>query len=79
MKGYFIMKIHQILRSLREDNDKKQQDIANILEIKQQQYSVYENGKQEFPTRHIKTLCLYYGVSADYILGLPEGLDYPKR
>ena len=54
MKGYFIMQIHQILRSLREDNDKKQQDIANILEIKQQQYSVYENGKQEFPTRHIK-------------------------
>lgn len=72
------MKIYQIIRNLREDNDYKQSDIAKILEIKQQQYSVYENGKQEFPTRHIKTLCLFYGVSADYILGLPDNLKYPK-
>ncbi len=26
----------------------------------------------------LKALCLYYHVSADYILGLPKGLDWPR-
>lgn len=73
------MQVYEIIRELREDNDYRQKDIAEVLKIKQQQYSVYENGKQELPTRHIKTLCLFYGVSADYILGLSEGLSYIKR
>lgn len=73
------MQVYEIIRELREDNDYRQKDVAEVLKIKQQQYSVYENGKQELPARHIKTLCLFYGVSADYILGLPEGLSYIKR
>ena len=32
----------------------------------------YENGTNELPLRHLKTLCLYYRVSADVILGLPK-------
>ena len=27
----------------------------------------------------LKALCLYYHVSADYILGLPKGLDWPRQ
>lgn len=73
------MEVCQIIRNLREDNDLKQVDIANVLQIKQQQYSVYERGEQELPTRHIKTLALFYRVSADYILNLPKGLKYPER
>lgn len=73
------MEINEIIRLLREENNYKQQDIADLLNIKQQQYSVYENGKQELPTRHVKKLCAFYGVSADYILGLPDNLIYPKR
>lgn len=26
----------------------------------------------------IATLCNYYGVSADYVLGLPKGLNWPR-
>ncbi len=40
------------------------------------QVGKYERGKQELPIRHLITLCNYYGVSADYILGLPEGRPY---
>lgn len=58
------------LYDLRIDNDKLQKDIANILQISQQYYSEYEKGKRELPIRHLKTLSIYYGVSADYILGL---------
>lgn len=73
------MQIHEILRALREDNDKTQSEIAEILKTSQGYYSKYELGKREIPTHHIKTLCLYYGISADYILGLPDDLKYPKR
>lgn len=65
MKTYW-----EILRELREDRDIKQSTIANVLGTTQQVYSRYENGINELPIRHLKTLCQYYGVSADYILGI---------
>ena len=57
------------LRGLREDNDKTQQDIANVLGISQTMYARYERGANELPMRHFITLCKYYKVSADVILG----------
>ncbi|MBR7131911.1 MAG: helix-turn-helix transcriptional regulator [Clostridia bacterium] len=40
--------------------------------------SRYENNKLEPNLDTLKKLCELYGVSADYILGLPEGLKFPK-
>lgn len=65
MKEYW-----QILRELREDRDLKQSTVARVLGTTQQVYSRYENGVNEMPIRHLRTLCEYYGVSADYVLGL---------
>lgn len=65
-----MKKYYDIIRELREDNDLKQSDIAKILNTTQQVYSRYEKGINEMPIRHIITLCKYYNVSADYILGL---------
>lgn len=65
-----MKKYYDILRELREDNDLKQSDIAKILNTTQQVYSRYEKGINEMPIRHIITLCKFYKVSADYILGL---------
>lgn len=74
------MKNHyEILRALREDNDKTQAEIAEILKITRPQYQLYESGKRQFKLEHICKLCLYYNVSADYVLGLPQELTYPKR
>ena len=73
------MEYYEILKQLRIDNDLYQKDIAKILKIDQQYYSNYERGINEMPIRHIRTLCIFYGVSADYILNLPEGLKYIKR
>ena len=58
------------LRDLREDNDKTQQEIADILGTSQTMYARYERGANELPIRHLVTLCRYYDVSADFILGL---------
>ena len=32
----------------------------------------YERGANELPIRHLIVLCRYYGVSADYLLGLSD-------
>lgn len=67
------------LKALREDKDLTQKQIADILNVNQITYSQYERGKRALPLEHLKTLCEYYGVSSDYILGLQKGLNYPER
>lgn len=62
----------KILRDLREENDKTQQQIADILGTSQTMYARYERGANELPIHHLLTLCRYYKVSADYILGLSK-------
>ena len=60
------------LKDIREDRDLKQKDIADILSITTQQYQLYESGKRFLPVYHLKTLCEFYNISADYILELTE-------
>lgn len=62
------------LRDLREDRDKTQQEIADVLGTSQTMYARYERGANEMPIRHLIVLCKYYGVSADYILGLKSNI-----
>ncbi|MBQ7799519.1 MAG: helix-turn-helix transcriptional regulator [Oscillospiraceae bacterium] len=68
------------IRELREDHEPKisQKDIAMLLGTTQQYYSEYENGKRKLPIEHLIKLCSFYGVSADYIIGLPKGLKHPE-
>jgi len=72
------MELHEKLRLLRENAGLKQKDVAELLNTTQQYYSEYENGNRKIPNEHLKTLCLAYRVSADYLLGLPDGLSRPK-
>ena len=67
----------EILRELREDSDLTQAQVA-ALGTTQQVYARYEKGINELPVRHLRALCLLYEVSADYVLGLPEGLGRPR-
>ena len=72
------MQIHERLRNLREDADMKQEAVALHLGITRPQYSLYETGRRAFPVEQVVELCKLYHVSADYVLGLPEGLPYGK-
>ena len=58
------------LKNLREANNYKQNFVANYLEISQQSYSRYENGKRELPIHFLPALAKLYGVSVDYLLSL---------
>ena len=68
----------EILRSLRAACALTQAPVAAALGTTQQVYARYEKGVNELPVRHLRALCLLYGVSADYILGLPVGLKRPR-
>lgn len=57
----------QRIRDLREDNDEKQVTIANLLNITQQQYHLYESGKREIPLRLAIILADHYKISLDYL------------
>ena len=58
------------IRDLREDHDKTQQEIAEILGTSQTMYARYERGANELPIRHLITLAKFYNVTTDYILGI---------
>ncbi len=70
------MQFYERIRGLREDRDLKQETLAMYLGITRQQYSLYETGKRAFSVLQVIALCEYFHVSADYILGLPEGMPY---
>ena len=70
------MYFYQRIKDLREDSDKSQLYIANLLGVSQQHYSMYERGERELPMHHFITLAKFYNVSLDYLAGL---ISTPKK
>ena len=72
------MELHERLRQLREDKDLSQADLAAMLGTTRQQIGKYETGRQDMTAAKLAALCRALGVSADYLLGLPRGLAWPR-
>ena len=66
------MTYQQRLRDLRTERGLSQEAVAEILGTTQQYYGKYELGKRPLPIEHLITLCKFYEVSADWLLGLKE-------
>lgn len=60
------------IRSLREDNDINQLEIAKILNVGQKTYSDYETRKIRIPLDSVIILAKYYNVDMNYICGISE-------
>ena len=73
------MALYHRIKDLREDNDLTQSDIAKVLFITQQQYSLYEKGYRDIPTSLVIALADYYNTSTDYILGRTNCPDINKK
>lgn len=67
------------LRGLREDNDLTQTQVAEVLGTSQTMYARYERGANEMPIHHLVTLCKFYNISADYLLGTQPDGRRPQR
>ncbi len=66
------------VRDLREDSDKTQAEMAELLGCAQQTYSRYENGKTLMSYQTLCCLADYFGTSVDYLLGhTDEKTPYP--
>lgn len=72
------MHYYQRIRDLREDTDNKQSTIAKLLNITQQQYSLYEIGKRELPLHLAIILADFYNVSLDYLAGRTDHTENPN-
>ena len=60
------------LKELREDNDLKQSEISEKLNLTQAAYSYYETGKRNIPNEILIKFAKLYNTSTDYILGLTD-------
>jgi transcriptional regulator with XRE-family HTH domain len=58
------------IRDLREDNDKKQTELAKYLGTTAQYYGLYEKGVNEISFERAIMIAKYYNVSLDYLAGL---------
>jgi transcriptional regulator with XRE-family HTH domain len=54
---------------LREDNDLTQKQLAEVLNKSQQGYTHIENGRANLSVDDMTTLCKFYNISPEYILG----------
>ena len=60
------------MRHLREDSDLTQREVAQVINKSQQGYSHIEEGRAELKIDDLIKLCRFYGVSADYFIGMSE-------
>lgn len=74
------MKYFERIRSLREDSDLTQTQVASILNVGQKTYSDYEMGKIRIPLESVIVLAQYYNVNMDYICGISNiKTQYPAE
>lgn len=66
------------LKATRTDFDHLQKDTADIIKCSPKQVGRYESNEQEMTVSKLIEFCKYYRVSADYLLGLPKGLKWPR-
>ena len=67
------------LRNLREDRDLTQAELGKILHKSQQGYNHIEAGRAELKIEDLATLCRFYNVSADYLIGLTDEIKTLKK
>ncbi len=66
------MNMGQKLKELRMEKGVLQKDVAKAIGVTTSAYANYEQGLREPSNQILVSLCLYYGVSSDYLLGIKD-------
>ena len=67
------------IRLLREEKELNQTELGEAVGMTQRKISYLECGRYEPSFDDLRALCKYFQVSADYLLGFPKSLPYPRR
>ncbi len=67
------------LKSIREDRDLKQKDLAQILNVSQNTYSQYETGTISITAETLIKLANFYNVSIDYLVDRTDTPSFQKQ
>lgn len=68
------------IRSLREDSDFNQTQVASAIHVAQTTYSDYEKGKVRIPIECLIALAKFYDVDMNYICGISDQKNnFPKK
>lgn len=60
------------IRNLREDKDLTQSELGERVNMTQRKISYIERGKYEPSIDDIVSLCKFFNVSSDYLLGIND-------
>ena len=66
------MNFGERIRNLREDKDLTQSELGAQVNMTQRKISYIERGKYEPSIDDIVSLCKFFDVSSDYLLGLND-------
>jgi len=72
------MSVGTRIKNTRIDKDERQVDLANAIGCTERQIRRWEKDEQSITAEMLIAICKHYSVSADYILGLPKGLKWPR-
>lgn len=64
-----MINYYKRIKDCREDNDLKQQEIADFLGVSRGAYSMYECGSNIIPLKLLDKLSVKYQVSIEYLIG----------
>ena len=67
------------IRLLREERQLNQTELGDAVNMTQRRVSYIENDKYEPSVEDIKAICSFFNVSADYLLGFPKNVPYPRK
>ena len=74
------MKLFRRIKELRLSSCSTQTELAQLLNVSQNTYSQYENGKRQIPLETLMQLALHYEVPVDYILDMTDiDTPYPAK
>ncbi|MBR1968379.1 MAG: helix-turn-helix transcriptional regulator [Clostridia bacterium] len=67
-----MVKFAEKLKNLRLEKGLSQKSVALSLGVSPTCYAGYEQGYREPDLTTLRKLCLFFGTSADYLLGITE-------
>jgi len=66
------------LKEIREEQNLKQEEVANILNVSRSAYGMWEVEQDIIPLRRLNKFCNEFNVSLDYVLELTNIKNYPN-